>query len=104
VPGSQVDVEVREGEIVLRRVKTAMDVAGSLSKYGKNAEGMSWGEMREYAMRVMGEEYARKWGLPRKRPPRRKVLSSATTDPSLEESSHADRPCAQDDDQRRQAG
>jgi AbrB family looped-hinge helix DNA binding protein len=52
VPGSQVEVEVRDGEIVLRRVKTVMEVAGSLSQYAKNAGGMSWHEMREVAERA----------------------------------------------------
>jgi AbrB family looped-hinge helix DNA binding protein len=58
-PNSEVEVIVKENEITIRPLKSALDVAGSLSRYAKNGEGLSWPEMRERAERAAAEEVMR---------------------------------------------
>jgi AbrB family looped-hinge helix DNA binding protein len=56
-PSSQIEIEVREKEIVLRPMRTIADVAGAFHKYtiGKTTD---WETIREETMRIVAEEVA----------------------------------------------
>lgn len=58
LPSSQVEIEVRDKEIVLRPMRTIADVRGALAHYavGKTTD---WETIRETAMEIMSEEVAR---------------------------------------------
>lgn len=54
VPGSRLYVEVRDDEIILRRIKTVAELKGILAD--RAIPGMTWEQEREAAERSIAEE------------------------------------------------
>ena len=58
-PNSDVQVIVKEDEITIRPLKSAMEVAGSLKRYAEGLPPMEWSEVRKMAEEAATEEVVR---------------------------------------------
>lgn len=56
-PRSQVVVTVRDGEVLVRPLRSIRDLGGSLAEYA--IPGMTWEKEREIAMHAVAEQVSR---------------------------------------------
>lgn len=78
-PRSQVVVTVRDGEVLLRPLRSIRDLAGSLAEYA--IPGMTWEKERETAMRAVADHVSREGLEPEYWPEnRRKQMAQEAAD------------------------